>query len=267
MRKSLLATAIILALAATPTVFAKGKPTVELGNNLSFATKFVGTAGAPATRLTCDPFSPTSPRGPQCVDFPGWWCQKTEAVWQAVCGPGALGTVVAASWGANLLPGASLKAGRPIRVEMTLTEVGNAANGYVVQNLTPDLEDRFATYGTQGVEQPSDYVVFDSGATLKIERCADMACAVPTSTVLPETPITAELNSVGKVVYGYNWGTKGKTTAPTAGIYKLTFTANATVIGSAPGGAYQCAAPDNCTYTIINVLPAGKPSNPGGGED
>jgi len=62
---------------------------------------------------------------------------------------------VTATWGANLLGEAeALKAGRPIRVEMVLTESGGPAEnpGYVVVNLTPTLEDRLSTYGTDGTE-------------------------------------------------------------------------------------------------------------------
>lgn len=258
MKKSLLATAIVLALAATPTVFAKGKPPPqeETGNNLSFATWFVpSTVGAPATRLACSPTAATAPSGVECADFVGYWCQKTAATWQAQCGNGAVGMAVTANWGANLLGDASLKAGRPIRVEMNLTEAGGSAGtGYVVVNLTPNLEDRFATYGTNGATQRTSFTVWDAGATLKIERCANLACDPVTGNVLDETVMSAEINSLGNVVYGYNWGTAGRTNAPTAGIYKLTFTADNTFISSAPG-AQECD-PGNCTFVIINVQPA-----------
>ena len=263
MKKTLLATAIILALAATPTAFAKGKPTVELGNNLSFPTKFVG-GGGPTTRVACDPDSRTPPGGPQCTNFPGYWCQKTEAVWQAVCEAAPPdGTVfVNTQWGSNLLGDAPLKAGRPIRVEMVLTEVaGPSGAGYVVEKLTPELEDRLATYGTSGADFSGAYVVYDAGATLTIETCPDKSCTFPNGTVLPETIFTAELNSLGKVVYGYNWGTSGKGTAAQPGIYKLTFRANGTLITS-PAGAQQCAQGENCVYVIIEVTQS---SGGGGG--
>jgi hypothetical protein len=36
--------------------------------------------------------------------FPGYWCQKTEAFWQATCAIAPAGSVgVTATWGANLL--------------------------------------------------------------------------------------------------------------------------------------------------------------------
>jgi hypothetical protein len=179
---------------------------------------------------------------------------------------------VTATWGANLLGEAeALKAGRPIRVEMVLTESGGPPDnpGYVVVNLTPTLEDRLSTYGTDGTEQLTDYTVYDNGAKLKIEQCENVSCQNIIATILPETTATAELNSLGNIVYGYNWGTKGRTNAPAAGIYKLTFTANNTTIMSAPG-AQNCQAGDNCTYVIITVSPGGsgggKPPGAGEGE-
>lgn len=253
MKKTLLATAIILALAATPTVFAKGKPPpqVETGNNLSFATKFVpNTANAPTLRLDCSA-TPTAPSGPYCTSFPGYYCQKTLADWQAACIEDGGPTTVTASWGANLLGDAPLKSGRPIRVEMVLTESGGTAGpGYIVTNLTPELEDRLATYGTDGAVQNTDYVVFDDGARLKIETCVDTGCT-QTSGGIYDGAFTPEINSLGRVVYGYNWGTAGKATAAQPGIYKLTFTASGTTIYSAPGA--QTCAVGNCTFVIITV--------------
>jgi hypothetical protein len=257
MKKTLLATAIILALAATPTVFAKGgkpPPHEEMGNNLSFATKFVPNAdNAPTLRLATNAM--TNPGGPECTLFPGYFCQKTAATWQAPWTTGATADVTA-GWGANLLGDAPLKAGRPIRVEMVLTELSSApadgaANGFVVTNLTPELEDRLATYGTSGTTQSTDVVVFDDGAMLTIETCADEQCAAATSVVY-DGPMTPEINSLGKVVYGYNWGTSGKTGAAQPGVYKLTYWANHSVIKGAPG-AQTCAVAYNCTYVIITV--------------
>jgi hypothetical protein len=266
MKRTLLATAIILALAATPTVFAKGKPppTDEMGNNPSFPTKFVGSEGAPITRAICSATERTIPWGPQCTNFPGYWCQKTEAIWQAVCesAPTDGSVFVNTIWGSNLLGDAPLKAGKPIRVEMTLTEVAGVSGlGYVVDKLTPELEDRLATYGTSGADYTGAYVVYDAGATLTIETCPDKTCLVPNGTVLSETIFTAELNSLGKVVYGYNWGTSGKATAAQPGIYKLTFRANGTTIAS-PSGAQMCPLGENCVYVIIEVTQS---SGGGGG--
>lgn len=253
---------------ATSVGFAKGKPTVELGNNLSYAAMIVG-GGGPTLRIAC-PTAAIAPSGPQCNQYPGYWCQKTEATWSAECTTATTANVTA-TWGANLLGDASLKAGRPIRVEMVLTESGGVPDnqGYVVVNLTPTLEDRLSTYGTDGTAQVTDYTVYDNGAKLKIEQCDNLSCQNITGTILPEQIFTAELNSTGNIVYGYNWGTKGKASAPAAGIYKLTFTANNTTIVSAPG-AQNCPAGENCTYVIINVSPGGsgggKPPGAGEGE-
>ena len=144
---------------------------------------------------------------------------------------------------------------------MVLTEAGGAATnqGYKVIKLTDEL-DRLATYGTDGTVVLTDYTVLDVGATLRIETCENLGCATPSGTILPDTEFTPEINSLGNVVYGYNWGTKGKTNSPAAGIYKLTFTANNTMIVSAPG-AQNCPALENCTYVIIDV----KQSSGGGG--
>jgi hypothetical protein len=250
MKKTLLATAIILALAATPTVFAKGKPPPqeETGNNLSFATIFVpSTTGAPTLRIPAVQV-PTAPSGPECAQFPGYWCQKTAATWQAEWKTAASASV-ATAWGANLLGDAPLKAGRPIRVEMGLTEVGGVTGvGYVVTNLTPELDDRLATYGTNATTQTTSFAVWDAGVNLLVEKCADPACVTTTSTIFDDEML-AEINSLGKVVYGFNWGTGGKATAATPGIYRLTFTTNNTSIGSTNGQV--CGG--QCTYVIIEV--------------
>jgi hypothetical protein len=247
-----------------------GRPGGEtLGNNLSYAAMIVG-GGGPTLRLGCQDTA-IAPSGPECTLYPGYWCQKTDATWSAACTTATVddSVEVTATWGANLL-GDSLKAGRPIRVEMVLTESGGTADnpGYVVVNLTPNLEDRLSTYGTDGTTQSTDYTVYDNGAKLKIEQCTDAACTPPLTTILPDGTASAELNSMGNIVYGYNWGTKGKASAPEAGIYKLTFTANNTTIVSAPG-AQNCAV-GNCTYVIINVSPGGsgggKPPGAGEGE-
>lgn len=241
----------------------KGKPPTPgeetLGNNLSFATKFVpDTVGAPPLRLACSEAA-TAPTGPRCTLFPDFWCQKTEAVWQAACTTGVADgtTLVTANWGANLLGDASIKAGRPVRVEMVLTEATPGATtgvGYIVSKLTDEL-DRLATYGTNGAVQNTSFTVWDKDATLKIETCADQDCATTTGTILPESVAAAEINSLGNVVYGYNWGTKGKAGAPAAGLYKITFSANGTAINNAPG-AQMCPAPDNCTFVIVRIAPS-----------
>jgi hypothetical protein len=247
----------------------KGKPPVEdeFGNNLSVPAEFIGVNG-PILRLDCSTL-PTAPYGPQYSGFPIdpsqlWWVQKTEATWQAACVAidpldSAPPIEVTADWGDNLTGEGSLKAGKPLRVEMTLTDNNSGAKqGYIVEKLTPDLLDRLATYGTKGDSLEAPFNVYADGAVLTIETCADTACEdrQPNPTVIP---MTAEINAIGKVVYGYNWGVSGRADAPAAGIYKLTFSANNTRITSVleTPPAQLCAAGDNCTYVIITVGTAG----------
>jgi hypothetical protein len=258
MKRTLLATAVILTLAAAaPAALAKGKPPprVETGNNLSFATTFVPNAiGAPALRIP-SAYELTAPSGPECTQFPGYWCQKTLAMWQAEWNEAA-SIEVTAVWGANLLGDAPLKSGRPIRVEMVLTESGGGTGaGYVVTKLTPELDDRVATYGTAGTIQNTEYVVWDAQAQLSIERCTDASCTTTAGPAVYFGPMSAEINSIGKVVYGYNWGTAGKGTAAEPGVYKLTFSVpERTAIVSVPGAA-PCPQ-SNCAFVIIEVTQA-----------
>lgn len=238
----------------------KGKPPVEeeTGNNLSYAGKFVpSTVGAPSLRLTClDQLQPPDATDPKCTDFPDYWCQKTAATWQAACVT-AMTAIVNANWGANLVGDGVLKAGKPIRVEMGLVDATSPLQTrIIVTNLTPDLEDRFATYGTNGATtSDTSYSVFDAGATLKIETCNTSECLVPTGVVLPEGPMSAEINSLGNIVYGYNWGTKGRTNAPAPGTYKLTFCANNTQI---LGANSPKPVEDNCTSVVKTLTVGGR---------
>jgi hypothetical protein len=170
---------------------------------------------------------------------------------------------VATAWGANLLGDAPLKAGRPIRVEMGLTEVGGVTGvGYVVTKLTPELDDRLATYGTNATTQTTSFVVWDAGATLLVQKCADPACVQTTGSPVFDGVMSAEINSLGKVVYGFNWGTGGKASAAEPGTYRLTFSTNNTSIGSTNG---QVCGP-KCTYVIIEVTQSagggGPPNRP-----
>lgn len=242
----------------------KGKPPTEeeAGNNLSVPGKFVGTGG-PALRLPCLSV-PSVPMGSRCIYYPDYWCQKTDATWQAACTTAIADktTKVTADWGDNLTGDGRLKAGKPIRVEVNLTDnLSGSQPGYIVTKLNPEVEDRLATYGTRG--DPYDtlnapFSVFDSGAKLTIESCSNTACETPKH-LLTVNPMTAEINSTGNIVFGYNWGTGGRRTAPATGIYKLTFFANGTQITSVQEApkAQLCAVEFNCTYVIISVGTAG----------
>jgi hypothetical protein len=248
-----------------------------LGNNLSLPTLFVpstGAPGAPSLRIACTE-SPKQPGwdGAEATflyDGSYYWVQKTAATWSATCGNSPPGLDVAADWGDNLTGDGRLKAGRPIRVEMRLIEngtLGAANRGYEVIKLTPDVADRDATYGTKGDELAQPYTVFDSGAELTIEKCANTDC----SALLPiySGEPGAEINSTGAVVYGYNWGIQA-TGAAANGVYKLTFTPkNVNIKTVVDTKANLCAGgAENCTYVYVTVGTSGggKPPGKGGGE-
>lgn len=209
--------AAALVLPATQAGARGGPPNTDegAGNNLSVPTYFVpSTTGAPALRTPCPTAFVAASGSTALYNGIAYYLQKTDAVWSAECSFKDSESVTA-TWGANLTNDRVLKAGRPIRVEMALTtdEIGL---GYFVENLTPDVPDRLATYGTQGGAGANmSYMVWASGATLTISQ-------VGGNQVYTDT-FTAEVNSTGKVVYGYNWGT-GSSPKATAGTYTLTFT-------------------------------------------
>ncbi len=194
-----------------------------LGNNLSVPAYFVpNTSGAPALRVACAN-SPQAPQGPQSTIYTGYWLQKTEATWSAYCADKMTDNVTA-QWGANLTDAPSIAAGKPVRVEVSLLDpAAPGLLGYTVIKLNDD-PDRVAPYGTNGttfntVADPNAGQVtrvWTPGATLKIEQLVNGSY-----TTIYDQPITAEINSTGAVVYGYNWGSMGK--APSAGAYRLTF--------------------------------------------
>ena len=247
--KPLAALALVAAMAVpVGTVGAKGGPPAgeSLGNNLSVPTHFIGTP-LTALRTACDGLI-HEPTGPT-VD--GYYLQKTEAIWGAQCDT-VTAADVTAQWGANLTNGRDLKAGRPIRVEMALVAADQGL-GYFVENLTPTLPDRQATYGIPELAEPYDfaYLVYVPGATLTIEQVGGTG---------PVTvSMTAEINSTGKVVYGYNWGIKN-TGSPTTGTYELTFTVpadTATITGVAPGEVNNTTFDAVSTTVTINIVGGG----------
>lgn len=234
----------------------------ETGNNLSLPTKFVPSEmapGAPGLRLECgaalapgwDGLLPTFP-----PEDPVYWVQKSEATWTADCTTDET-TNVSAKWGDNLVGEGQLKAGRPIRVEVNLTDIldETVATGYVVNKLTDEL-DRLATYGTDGTTLTQNYRVFDAGAKLTIEECDDTECLNVANPPIYEGAMSAEVNSIGAVVYGYNWGTR-RINAAESGVYRLTFYANNTTLTAVQDAkASLCEAlADNCTYVIVTVTP------------
>lgn len=241
-----------------------------LGNNLSAPAIFVPSstaAGAPALRVPCGPdTTPQAPTGATSVQFPGYWLQKTESTWSATCATAASASVTA-QWGANLTDAPSVAAGKPVRVEVGLLDMaatGADWQGFVITNLTPELADRLATYGTDGatfsagVDGAPYTRVWGTGTTLTI---TDLSPGGASTTYT----MTAEINSTGAVVYGFNWGSKGKKNTPSAGTYLLTFHVDpAVAITGVVAGAVNSptySTSDNTTSLQITLTPA----NRGGG--
>ena len=273
------AATVVAALSTTAGVFAGGGPPpggggggggeTTLGNNLSVPATFVpGTTGAPALRVACTdaPRAPGDDGALPSTQFPGYWLQKTEATWSASCATAASATVTA-EWGANLTDAPSVAAGKPVRVEVGLLDVAAAGTGYTITNLTPTLADRLATYGTDGTSFTSGVDgapftrVWGPGTTLAIENLG--------TSVTTTVPITAEINSTGAVVYGYNWGSKGSKNTPSAGQYRLTFTIDpAITIGAVVPGAVNSptvGVDGHSTSLMLTLTPANRGGGGGGG--
>ncbi|MDE3203007.1 MAG: hypothetical protein KGQ66_02160, partial [Acidobacteriota bacterium] len=191
--------------------------------------------------------------------YPGYWLQGTTATWSAYCADVPAATVnVTAQWGSNLKDSTALHANSPIRVEVSLLDMaatGSPWQGYNVTNLTPNLDDRYATYGTDGTTFLSDGVnlanqtrVWTTGTTLTIT-------AAGSATPLVETPMAAEINSGGAIVYGFNWGGGNTGTSTPAGTYTLTFGLSGSgvnITGVVPGSAVTPTS--TATSTSITVV-------------
>lgn len=226
------------------------------GTNLSVPAIFVPSSDAtdaPALRGgECG--AAIAPTGSTSLVYPGYYLQRTESVWQAECAE-VSSLDVTANWGDNLTNRPVLSSRQPIRVEIGLEAMPlEAMDGFVVEKLTPELDDRFATYGTRGdVTTFATVRVFDSGLRLRIERIDGPGG------VVYDGPMSAEINSVGAVVYGYNWGTKGKTNRALPGTYRITVTTNNTrITGVDASDVDKATFNANSSSLIISVAP-----NPG----
>ena len=231
----------------------------EAGNNLSVPAIFVPSVGVGTPTCTAgdDTVLPTAGQeDPVDGAFPGYWLQG-EDVWQADCMTAPGDTVTArAEWGDNLTS-APLKAGTPIRTEVGLLADAtlNPMTGFDVEKLTPLLEDRYATYGTNdgsGIASYPEVRVWNSGARLKIVRDAD-------ALVVYDGLFTAELNSTGRVVYGYNWQ------KPLAGEYTVTFYAPTVTLGSADAGTLFDSDSDGYVDSVSITVNVGNKGGGGGG--
>ncbi len=188
------------------------------------------------------------------ASYPGYWLQGTAATWSSYCTTASAATVTA-QWGSNLTDAPSVHANKPVRVEIGLLDMaatGAPYQGYAITNLTPNLPDQSATYGTDGttflsgIDGGAQTRVWGPGATLTITDTS-------TSSTVYSGPISAEINSTGAVVYGFNWGGGNTGTTDPAGTYQLTFTIDPSITIDAvtPGTVNQPAfTPDSTSLTV-----------------
>lgn len=262
---------LIIAVFASPSLAKKGPPGgEEAGNNLSIPAIFVPDAsGGPALRVPCGTYAVPGWDGalPSTV-YDGYWLQKTTATWSADCATAVTASVLA-DWGDNLTTRPTVAAGKPVRVEVSLLDPAAVGmGGFMITNLTPELADRLATYGTRGVPEDAFTTgdsgapltrVFDTGATLTIELldAASVRGQGPVDlayTVIFDGPMTAEINSSGAVIYGYNWGSKGRKNTPAPGTYRITFRTVATTIIGITDTAGQNVPTWDATSTSVTVV-------------
>ncbi|HYN56410.1 MAG TPA: hypothetical protein VES03_04340 [Motilibacterales bacterium] len=180
---------------SVPAIFVGGM----LNTNLNCNGEAVAPTGTPQTGFTGENIDPLA-----------YFYVQGVHTWQASCLPAESATGVAAAWGDNLTGDAKLKVGSPIRVEIGL-DVGAVADmtGWEVVKLDLAL-DRLSRYGTQATAIEGDgwasnpttpypeTRVWTAGTWLTIYPLSDEA-----SPVVNEAA-TAEINSTGRVVYGYN---------------------------------------------------------------
>ena len=140
-----------------------------------------------------------------------------------------------------------MKAGTPVR-----TEIGFFADPaafpmpYVVDKLDPALLDRESHYGTLGAEVAAfpEVRVWNSGVTLDI-RSTDGSVVVADN-----IPFGAEVNSSGRVVYGFNWQ------KPLVGEHVITVRTNGIALGSTDAGTLVDSNGDGYNDTVTLVLTA-----------
>jgi hypothetical protein len=221
-----------------------GKPTTEATNNLSVPAIMLGSKGEFAIACETTGFTDLVPpdKGPVyypescaasqdggqvCVAAGNYYVQR-DAKWQAPCFVATgTGIAVRGAWGDNLAGDAKLKVGSPIRVELVLWDAADVAlgqQGYEVIKLEPSELDRLSDYGHLAggavdawypVAKDLGAIVFDPGATLRIEQVVD---GQPVSPAVFNGAAGGEINATGKIVYGYNL----RVTA--AGTYRITYT-------------------------------------------
>lgn len=215
------------------------------GNNLSVPTYFVGPNADAATgsfAVRC-PSAAVPPAGDPDGYFDppdaaaGRYYLQGVSDWQAECKISVAAKGVIAVWGDNLINGKPFQPNKPIRIEMKL-ETNRNGTGYPVVKLEDTL-DRLALYGTKGSPKTMPYMVWGPGQSNlailneELHQIGD--------------PLTmgAEINSTGKVVYGYSW-------RASAGTYWLKFTAPSGVtIAGVNGGDDTAYRP---AYALVKIV-------------
>jgi len=268
------------------------KPTSEVSNSLSVPAIMAGAGSKFAINCPTGDFSiltePTkdpveypeacAPGGEEgglvCVDAGFYYVQRVAA-WQAPCLTDNPGLLVNGKWGDNLAGGsASLKVGSPIRVEFLLLDASATAEGqqgYFVIKLEPSELDRESDYGhlarvsASGGFEPIPYtvgqpagegtfpaIVFDPSATLRIERLDN---GIPVNPPVYSGTASGEINSTGKIVYGYNLRVQ------VAGTYRITYTFPRVTFAGDCNVLGSCAGSE----AVLEVMVAGGGGGGGGG--
>jgi hypothetical protein len=259
------ALAMVIVLALPLGAVAKGRPTTEATNSLSVPTIMAGGGGF--TGVSCGIETPSTlaaPTGTPLTGYPidpaAYYYVQGVNKWQAQCYTTATEVAsVTAEWGDNLTGDARLKVGSPIRVELGLfNSTGAAMDGYTVVKLDPNALDRESPYGTPATADglggffatPTAFTkvrVFDDTVTFSI-RNADTGTYV----VQPGTDASAEINSTGNVVYGYNLR------VTQAGNYEITYITPLVSLIGTDGGSFE-------THSVTLLITVGGGGGGGGG--
>lgn len=185
-------------------------PTIVLGGELSNAT-CPGTGPKAVSELLVPSGDPASGFP---IDSSAYYYVQGDSTWQAQCYTASL-TRVNAAWGDNLTGPAKLTTRMMIRVELALYNAAlwrPAMDGYTVVKLEPEALDRESAYGTLATQvqgqtyeaTPTTFTaaeqrVYDAAAYFSIRYLDENRYIVPSG-----TPMSAEINASGAVVYGYN---------------------------------------------------------------
>lgn len=215
-------------------------------NNLSVPTVFIGAAGFGLSNPALQPPTDTPSTG---YEVAGYYYVQGQNKWQAEYVVQTTDTATA-KWGDNLAGGsASLRAGHPIRVEMSLTSNDvTTLQGYPVIKLQPSLLDRNSAYGTLATQSAdSSYSATAAAMPARVWVAgAQLTITGPNGSTTAAMP--GEINATGAVVFGYNW----RPTEP--GTYQLQF--------HVPEGSVTFSNPAN---TVLSVTVSSRAGGGGGG--